>query len=108
MPAPSASSPATAAIPGPTPEQMAAASSIPPGQQDEMVQGMVNRLANRLKANPRDAQGWIRLMRARMVLGETAKARDALRSGLAAFRGDSATSAQLNRAAAELGVPSGG
>lgn len=99
---------ATAGIPGPTAEQMAAASSIPPGQQDEMVRGMVDRLAGRLKSNPRDAQGWIRLMRARMVLGETDAASAALRTGLATFKGNKTVEAQLNRAAAELGVPSGG
>ncbi len=99
---------ATAAIPGPTPEQLAQASSIPPGQQDEMVQGMVTRLADRLKANPKDADGWIRLMRARMVLGEANAASEALRSGRAAFQGDAATQARLGQAAAELGVPSGG
>ena len=106
--APSGGSVATAAIPGPTPEQLAAASSIPPSQQDEMVQGMVNRLANRLKTNPKDADGWIRLMRARMVLGETDKATAALRTGQEAFKGDSATQARLAQAAAELGVPGGG
>jgi len=111
MPAPAAptgGSVATAAIPGPTREQLAAASSIPPSQQDEMVQGMVSRLANRLKANPKDADGWIRLMRARMVLGETDAAAQALRSGRAAFQGDTATQGRLAQAAAELGVPSGG
>src|SRR6478672_7386123 len=61
---------ATAGIPGPTPEQLAAASSIPPEQQSEMVKGMVDRLANRLRQNPKDADGWMRLMRSRMVLGE--------------------------------------
>ena len=99
---------ATAAIPGPTPEQMAAASSIPPSQQDAMVQGMVEGLARRLEANPKDSAGWIRLMRSRMVLGETDAASGALRSALAAFEGDAATTAQLNRAADELGVPRGG
>lgn len=99
---------ATAAIPGPTPEQLAAASSIPPSQQDEMVQGMVSRLANRLKSNPKDADGWIRLMRARMVLGETKAASEALQSGRAAFQGDASTLGRLDRAAAELGVPSVG
>ena len=108
VPPPAAGSVATAAIPGPTPEQMAAASSIPPGQQDAMVQNMVEGLANRLKANPGDAAGWIRLMRARMVLGETDAARAAHRSGLAAFKGDPAVTAQLNQAAEQLGVPSGG
>ena len=104
LPPPSQGSVATAAIPGPTAEQMAAASSIPPSQQDAMVQGMVDGLARRLEANPKDATGWIRLMRARMVLGETDAASEALRSGLAAFRGDAATTAQINRAAEELGV----
>ena len=98
---------ATAASPGPTPEQMAQASSIPPGQQDEMVQEMVSRLADRLKANPKDADGWIRLMRARMVLGETSAATQALKSGRAAFPGDAAVQGRLTQAAQELGVPSG-
>ena len=105
MPAPGTPSVATAGIPGPTPEQLAAASSIPPSQQDAMVQGMVERLANRLKANPRDADGWIRLMRSRMVLKEEEKAKEALQSGLAAFAGDAVTQGRLRSAAAELGVP---
>jgi cytochrome c-type biogenesis protein CcmH len=106
MPPPGGADPvATAAIPGPTPEQLAAASSIPPGQQDEMVQAMVQRLADRLKSNPRDEDGWIRLMRSRMVLKETDKAREALRSGLAAFQDDPATQGRLKSAAAQLDVP---
>lgn len=104
-PRPAPASTATAAIPGPTREQMAAASSIPPGQQNEMVKGMVDRLAARLQSNPRDAQGWIRLMRSRMVLGERDAAGAALRGGLAAFNGDDATQGQLRTAARELGVP---
>lgn len=108
MPAPGTTgSVATAGIPGPSAEQLAAASSIPPGQQQEMVQAMVQRLADRLKANPKDEDGWIRLMRSRMVLGEVDAAKGALRSGLAAFQGDSATQGRLRSAAAELGVPGG-
>ena len=42
---------ATAAIPGPTGEQLAAASSIPPSQQDQMVRAMVDGLAARLRQN---------------------------------------------------------
>lgn len=107
MPSGSQATAATAAIPGPTPEQLAAASSIPPGQQSEMVKGMVDRLANRLKREPKDADGWMRLMRARMVLGETEAAREAHQSGLAAFRQDPSTRAKLDRAARDLGVPRG-
>ncbi|MEA3050211.1 MAG: cytochrome c-type biosis protein CcmH [Sphingomonadales bacterium] len=107
MPAPGAGGTATAGIPGPTPEQIAAASAIPPGQQDAMVKAMVQQLEDRLKGNPKDADGWIRLMRSKAVLNDPAGAKNALRSGLAAFKGDSATQARLNAAAAELGIGGG-
>ncbi|MGQ0559132.1 MAG: tetratricopeptide repeat protein [Sphingosinicella sp.] len=96
---------ATAAIPGPTRAQIEAARSIPPGEQDAMVRAMVERLASRLRQSPRDEQGWIRLMRSRMVLGEREAAATALRSSLAAFAGDTATQQRLRSAAAQLGVP---
>jgi cytochrome c-type biogenesis protein CcmH len=107
MPAMPQGEAATAGIPGPTPEQLAAASSIPPGQQSEMVKGMVDGLANRLRQNPKDADGWMRLMRSRMVLGQIEAAREAHKSGLAAFKQDSAARAKLDRAARELGIPPG-
>jgi cytochrome c-type biogenesis protein CcmH len=108
MPAAGGTGTATSGIPGPTPEQLAAASSIPPGQQADMVEGMVGRLEARLKQNPKDADGWIRLIRSRMVLGQTDAAQAALRSGLAAFSGDTASEGRLKSAAAELGVPGAG
>jgi cytochrome c-type biogenesis protein CcmH len=98
---------ATAGIPGPTPEQLASASSLPPAQQAAMVEQMVARLEGRLKSDPKDEEGWIRLMRSRMALGDSKAAQAALRSGLAAFGTDSAEAGRLNSAAAELGVPSG-
>jgi cytochrome c-type biogenesis protein CcmH len=105
LPAPPST--ATAGIPGPTREQIDAARAIPPGEQDAMVKGMVDRLAARLRQNPRDAEGWIRLMRSRMVLNEPEAAAEALRSGLAAFQSDSAARQRLTAAAQELGVPGG-
>jgi cytochrome c-type biogenesis protein CcmH len=105
MPAAGRTGTATAGIPGPTPEQLASASSLPPAQQAAMVEQMVARLEGRLKSNPRDEEGWIRLMRSRMALGEAEAARAALRSGLAAFAGDTAAAGRLRSAAAELGVP---
>ena len=108
MPAAGSTGTATAGIPGPTSEQLAAASSIPPGEQDAMIQRMLAQLEGRLKANPRDEEGWIRLMRSRMVLGDRDKAQAALRSGLAALRGDGAAEGRLKSAAAELGVPDAG
>ena len=46
---------------------------------------MVDMLAARLKADPNDALGWVRLMRAYTVLGETDKAKQALADARKAF-----------------------
>jgi len=46
---------------------------------------MVAMLAARLKADPNDALGWVRLMRAYTVLGETEQARQALADARKAF-----------------------
>lgn len=100
-----ADQPVTAAIPGPTAEQMASAEALPPEEQQQMIAGMVDRLAARLAAGPKDADGWVRLMRARMVLGEGEAAGNALRSGLAAFAGDPAAQNRLRAAAKEFQVP---
>ena len=98
---------ATAGIPGPTQDQLRAASGMTPTQQNEMGRGMVERLAARLRQNPRDARGWIMMMRSRMALNEPQLAAEALRTGLAAFQGDAGTQAQLREAAQALAVPAG-
>lgn len=108
MPPAGATGTATAGIPGPTREQLASASSLPPAEQAAMVEQMVARLEGRLKANPKDEEGWIRLMRSRMALGDAKAAQAALRSGLAAFESDPAAAGRLRSAAAELGVPTAG
>ncbi len=104
VPAPG-SSVATAAIPGPSPEEMRAAAALPKGQQDMMIQGMVDGLESRLQAKPDNAQGWIMLMRSRMHLGQTAKAAAALTSARAAFANAPEKLEMINSAARELGVP---
>jgi len=93
---------ATGAIHGPTREQMQAASGIPKGAQDQMIEGMVNGLEAKLKANPGNVDGWIMLMRSRMTLGETAKAVAARDAALAANPG---AVGRIKGAAATLGVP---
>ena len=70
-----------------------------------MIGGMVDRLAARLKAQPRDADSWIRLMRSRMVLGDPTSASGALREGLAAFNDSAPSQKKLRDAAKEIGVP---
>jgi cytochrome c-type biogenesis protein CcmH len=70
--------PAASASPvGPSADDMAAAASMTPEQRAQMIQGMVDRLADRLKENPNDLQGWLRLGRAYTVLDQNDKAADA-------------------------------
>lgn len=107
LPAAAAPSTATAAIPGPTREQLEAARSIPPGEQNAMARSMVERLAARLARSPRDADGWIMLMRSRVMLNEPREASTALRSGLAAFPDDAAAQQRLRGAAQQLGISDG-
>jgi len=42
-----------------------------------MIEGMVGKLATRLEQQPDDVEGWARLGRSYMVLGDAQKARDA-------------------------------
>ncbi|MDO9367857.1 MAG: tetratricopeptide repeat protein [Sphingopyxis sp.] len=93
---------AARAIPGPSRSDMEAASQLPKGQQDQMIEGMVSGLEAKLKANPADVDRWIMLMRSRMTLGETAKATQALKDGIAA---NPAAAGRLKAQARLLGVP---
>ena len=68
---------------GPTREQMDAAAQMSEEDRAAMVRGMVDRLAERLKDNPDDVEGWLRLARARAVLDDPAGAREALQKALA-------------------------
>ena len=63
--------------PGPTQKDMEAAGQMSAGDRTEMIKGMVQRLADKLKGNPDDLAGWQRLARAYSVLGETEKAKHA-------------------------------
>jgi cytochrome c-type biogenesis protein CcmH len=98
---PAAPAPAMAAIPGPTQEQIAAASAMRPAEQQAMAEDMVARLAARLEREPSDVDGWIMLMRSYRTLGRDAEARSALRTALAA---NPDGRAQLEAAAETLGV----
>lgn len=69
-----------------------------------MVRGMVDRLASRLEISPHDADGWLKLMRARTVMGEMELAREALRRALAAFAEDKPTRERIISAAKDIGL----
>jgi cytochrome c-type biogenesis protein CcmH len=72
--------PRTAALtpaPGPTREQMATARNMSAEDRQAMIRNMVDGLAEKLKDNPDDVAGWLRLGRARRVLGDRATAKEA-------------------------------
>ncbi len=54
--------------PGPTREQVAAAEDMSESDRRQMIEGMVAGLAERLEREPADPEGWVRLVRAYMVL----------------------------------------
>jgi cytochrome c-type biogenesis protein CcmH len=62
---------------GPSEEQIASSSGLSTDQRNAMIQGMVERLSQRLERDGSDAEGWLRLIRSYMVLGEPDKARAA-------------------------------
>lgn len=101
----SASAPAAALaapnVRGPSAAEMAAAGSMTPAEQREMAQGMVAQLEARLQQSPDNLDGWVMLMRSRMNLGESAKAKAALE---AAVKANPAEAAELRRQAAALGI----
>ena len=70
--------PATAGVgPGPGSEDIAAAAAMTPEQREAFVHEMVGRLADKLKADPDDLDGWVRLARAYQVLGRAEDTRAA-------------------------------
>lgn len=89
---------------GPTQAQVEAAAKLTPEQQDAMVRQMVESLAARLRANPKDPQGWLRLMRAQMVLGDASAATNALRDAKAAYGDDASQQEAFTNAGRALGI----
>lgn len=71
---------------GPSAADVAAAQEMTADERATMIEGMVSQLAERLKDEPEDAEGWLRLVRAYGVLGREDDARQALADGLQALR----------------------
>jgi cytochrome c-type biogenesis protein CcmH len=85
-------------------EAMAAAKDMNEADRGEMIRGMVERLATRLKQNGDDVEGWLRLVRAYMVMGDRDKARSALGDARQAVANDVARLRQLNEGLKNLGL----
>jgi cytochrome c-type biogenesis protein CcmH len=65
---------------------------------------MVQRLDERLTQDASDLDGWLRLMRAYQVLGETEKAKASRDRAKLSFANDQAALAKIDAAARDMGL----
>jgi cytochrome c-type biogenesis protein CcmH len=89
----------TATSPGPNAGDIAAASAMPADDRQVMIENMVSRLDAKLRQNPDDLDGWLKLIQARRVLGQADLANDAVARGRKAFAKNAAAQARLSEAA---------
>ncbi|MFN7125612.1 MAG: c-type cytochrome biogenesis protein CcmI [Allorhizobium sp.] len=100
--APAATNPAA---PGnPSADDIANAQQMSEADRGEMIRGMVASLDARLKEDPNNFEGWMRLVRSYSMLKDQARAQAALKDGLKAFPADGAKGQQLIAMAKELGL----
>ncbi len=83
---------------------MAAAKDMSEADRTAMIHTMVDRLASRLKQNGDDVEGWLRLVRAYMVMGDRDKAKGALSDARQAVANDAERLRQLNEGLKNLGL----
>ena len=91
---------------GPSAEDVAAAGQMTPQDRAAMVRGMVERLAERLKQDGTDIEGWLRLVRAYMVLGERDRALSAVADARRALGHDADKLRRLDALVKELRLES--
>ena len=89
---------------GPSAQDIANANKMAPADRMAMIRGMVDGLAAKLEASPRNAAGWQRLIHSRMVLGDKEAARKALARALEIFSADPEIKATIIAAAEKSGV----
>jgi cytochrome c-type biogenesis protein CcmH len=90
--------------PGPSAQDIEAASRLSGAERGEMVRGMVARLADRLKKDGSDVEGWLRLVRAYVVLGERDKAKAAADDARHALGNDPDKLRQVDDLAKSIGL----
>ncbi|WP_425516202.1 c-type cytochrome biogenesis protein CcmI [Rhizobium laguerreae] len=97
------------AAPGnPTQQDVAAAETMSAGDRQQMIRGMVESLDAKLREEPNNFEGWVRLVRSYAVLNDKDRAAGALKRGLAAFPPPGEQGRQLLALARELGVATEG
>ena len=85
-------------------QTMANASNMSASDQQAMIRSMVDGLDQKLAANPDNLDGWLRLIRARAVLGDTDKAKASYKKALDQFGGNQAALAQLSALGKEMSL----
>lgn len=85
-------------------ETIAASRDMNEGDRNAMIRGMVERLATRLKQNGDDVEGWLRLVRAYLVMGDRDKAKGASSDARQAVANDGERLRQLNEGLRTLGL----
>jgi cytochrome c-type biogenesis protein CcmH len=97
--------PANPAAPGnPSAEDIANAQTMSEADRGEMIRGMVASLDARLKDDPNNFEGWMRLVRSYAMLKDKEKAEAALKEGLKTFPAAGSQGQQLIAMAKELGL----
>ncbi len=91
-----ASAAPAAALPAPNAAEIAAAAKQTPIQQDQSIVGMVQRLADRLKKDGSDVNGWLQLVRSYRVIEQQDKMQAALADARKALASDPDKLKQFN------------
>lgn len=92
------------AAPALSEQTMAAARDMSATDRNAMIRSMVERLATRLKQNGDDVDGWLRLVRAYLVMGDRDKALAAQADARQAVAADAERLKQLNEGLKTLGL----
>jgi cytochrome c-type biogenesis protein CcmH len=85
-------------------QTMANAANMSEADRQAMIGSMVDGLEQKLAANPDDLDGWLRLIRARAVLGEADKAKAAYDKALVQFSGNGDALAQIASLGREMKI----
>ena len=85
-------------------QTMANASNMSASDQQAMIRSMVDGLEQKLATNPDNLDGWLRLIRARAVLGDTDKAKAAYKKALDQYAGNQDALGQLSALGKEMNI----
>jgi cytochrome c-type biogenesis protein CcmH len=85
-------------------DTVAAAKDMNETDRGAMIHNMVDRLATRLKQNGDDVEGWLRLVRAYMVMGDRDRAKSAQADARQAVANDAERLRELNEGLKNLGL----